>query len=203
MTMDLTQASQMLKWLDEERRKDKALISALQERLETQARQLTRQEEQLTALQETVAGLEALMARVTEFAQTVEQFKAEVGQMLDQRDEQRRKEQREIERGRQLEIGALRDELARLAEGQRPIPRLEESLAATQAEQRRLNEMVQKLETAVADLDKRSEDRVQSVIYLEEQRRADNRRIAALEVETTELRKRLEATSAKLPLLEE
>ncbi|HIE38658.1 MAG TPA: hypothetical protein EYP77_06265 [Anaerolineae bacterium] len=203
MTMDLTQVSQMLKWLDEERRKDKTIIASLQERLESQTQQLARQEEQLAGLQETVAGLEALMARVTEFAQTVEQFKAEVGRMLDRRDEQRRKEQREAERSRQLEIGALKDEMAHLTEATRQITRLGESLEAVQAEGRRLNEMLQRLESAVADLGKRSDDRIQTVTYLEEQRRADNRRIAALEAETTELRKRAEATDAKMLLLEE
>jgi len=203
MTMDLTQVSQMLKWLDEERRKDKAIISALQERLEIQAQQLARQEEQLAALQATVAGMEALMSRVTEFTQTVEQFKAEVGRMLDQRDEQRRKEQREAERGRQLEIGAIKDEIARLSEDVRRALRLEESLAAMQVEEQRLNESLQRLEGAVADLGKRSEDRVQAVTYLEEQRLADNRRIASLEAETTELRRRAESADAKLLLLEE
>lgn len=203
MTMDLTQASQMLKWLDEERRKDKALISALQERMESQAQQLARQEEQLAALQGTVAGLGVLATRVAELVQAMDQLKVEVGRMLDQREEQRRKEQREIERGRQLEIGALRDEIAHLSEGLQRMSRLEESLAAAQAEQRRLNEVAQRLEAAVADLDKRVEDRVQAVVYLEEQRRADNRRIAALEGETTELRKRQEATTARLTLLEE
>ncbi|HEC35522.1 MAG TPA: hypothetical protein ENI39_03185 [Anaerolineae bacterium] len=74
---------------------------------------------------------------------------------------------------------------------------------AVQAEDRRLNEALQRLETTVADLGKRSDDRVQAVTYLEEQRRADNRRIAALEAETTELRKRAEAADAKVLLLEE
>ena len=45
---------------------------------------------------------------------------------------------------------------------------------------------------SVSDLSKRSDDRVQAVTYLEEQRRADNRRIAELESETVELRRRLE-----------
>ena len=61
MAMDMTQTSQMLKWLDEERRKDKALISALHERQEGLAQQLSRQEEQLAGLQKSVAGLETLL----------------------------------------------------------------------------------------------------------------------------------------------
>jgi hypothetical protein len=59
------------------------------------------------------------------------------------------------------------------------------------------------MEADIKDLAARSDDRVQAVTYLEEQRRADNRRIAELEQDTTELRKRVEAQAAKLPLIEE
>ncbi len=203
MTMDLTQASQMLKWLDEERRKDKSLIAALQERLETQAEQLARQEEQLTGLQKGVASLEVLLEQVTEFTRTVERLKAEVLQIIDQRDETRRKEQRETDRARQLEIGSLKDELGRITEELRAIPRLRESMTAIQTEESRLNENLQRLQVEVSDLSKRTEDRLQTVVYLEEQRRADHQRITSLEMEAGEVRKRVESLAAKLPLLED
>jgi chromosome segregation ATPase len=202
MEMDLTQVSQMLKFLDEERQRDKAIIAALQERLEIQAEQLARQEEQLAALQGTVAGVEAVLTRATEFTRTVEQFKAEIDRMLDDREEKRRKEQRDAERARQLEVGALKDEVSRLTEQWQRV-RMDEFLASLQAEDRRLNEVLQRVEGTIGDLGKRSEDRVQTVTYLEEQRRADNRRIASLEADTTELRKRAEASDARLLLFEE
>ncbi len=201
--MELTQLSQMVQWLDEERRKDRALIAALQEQVKLQAQQLAQQQELITALQRTVAGLETLTAQMAGFAPALEGLKAEVGRMLELREEQWRKEQREADRTRQLEIGALKDEIARVADSLRPIPRLEESLAALRAEARRLTENQQRLETAMADLKKQTEDRAATVVYLEEQRRADNKRITALEAEATELRRRIETTDARLPLLEE
>ncbi|MBC7226068.1 MAG: hypothetical protein H5T61_02400 [Thermoflexales bacterium] len=201
--MELTQLSQMVQWLDEERRKDKALIASLQEQVKLQAQQLAQQQELIAALQRTVAGMETLLSQVTSFAPALEGLKAEVGRMLELREEQWRKEQREADRARQLEIGALKDEIARVADGLRTIPRLEESLAALQAETRRLYENQQRLETAAADLKQQAEDRAATVVYLEEQRRADNKRITALEAELPELRRRIETTDAKLPLLEE
>jgi chromosome segregation ATPase len=203
MTMDLAQAGQMLKWLDEERRRDKTILSSLQERLEAQAQQLARQEEQLTSLLSSVAGMEALLARVRDFTQTVEQFKTDVGLMLDDRDEKRRKEQREVDMARQLEMGQVKDQVAQLLDDSRRAGRLEDRLTAVQTESQRLNEVLQRLEGTVSDLSKRSDDRVQTVTYLEEQRRSDNRRIAALEAETTELRRRVESTDARMPLLDE
>ncbi len=201
--MELTQLSQMVQWLDEERRKDKALIAALQEQVKLQAQQLAQQQELIAALQRTVAGLETLSAQIVGFAPALEGLKAEVGRMLELREEQWRKEQRESDRARQLEIGALKNEIANIAEGLRPVIRMEETLAALQAETRRLYENQQRLEMAATDLKKQVEDRASAVIYLEEQRRADNKRITALEAEATELRRRVEATDAKFPLLEE
>ncbi|MCX7856084.1 MAG: hypothetical protein N2556_08995 [Anaerolineae bacterium] len=201
--MELTQLSQMVQWLDEERRKDKALIASLQEQVKLQAQQLAQQQELIAALQRAVAGVETLTAQVTGFAPALEGLKAEVGRMLELREEQWRKEQREADRARQLEIGALKDEVARVADELRRIGRAEEGLAALQAETRRLYENQQRLETAAADLKKQAEDRAATVVYLEEQRRADNKRITALEAELPELRRRIETTDAKLPLLEE
>jgi chromosome segregation ATPase len=202
MNMDPTQTSQMLKWLDEERQKDKTLLTALQERLETQAQQLMRQEEQLNDLQRSVAGMEALMSRVRDFDQAMENLRVEVASMLDQRDEQRRKEQRELERAHKLDIGAVKDEMTRLNEILQPT-RMAENMTALKAEDSRLNEQMQKLETTIRNADKKSQDGAQSLIYLEEQRQADNRRIASLEAETTDLRKRAEGADSKLLLLEE
>ncbi|MGQ9466685.1 MAG: hypothetical protein ACUVSG_03420 [Anaerolineae bacterium] len=201
--MELTQLSQMVQWLDEERRKDKALIAALQEQVKLQAQQLAQQQELIAALQRTVAGMETMIAQVTGFASAMEGLKADVVHMLEQREETWRKEQRESDRARQLEIGALKDEIARTTDELRRFSRIEEGLAAVQADARRLTDAQQRQEIAIADLKKQIEDRAAALVYLEEQRRADNRRIVSLEKELPELRQRIEATDAKLPLIEE
>lgn len=201
--MELTQLSQMVQWLDEERRKDKALIAALQEQVKLQAQQLAQQQELIAALQRTVAGMETLMAQVTGFASAMEGLKADVARMLEQREETRRKEQRESDRARQLEIGALKDEIARIVDELRRVSRIEEELAAVQADARRLTDAQQRQEIAITDLKKQVEDRAAALVYLEEQRGADNRRIVGLEKELPELRQRMEATDAKLLPIEE
>nr|HID13798.1 hypothetical protein [Anaerolineae bacterium] len=202
-TMELTQAMQMLKWLEEERRKDKATIAALQERVQGQERRLAQQAAQVQELQTAVAGIQGLISQVTQFEQTVSAYKNELIFLLDQREEAWKKERAEAERLRKIELEAIADQLSRLDKGMRVLPRYDEELKARRVEERRLNEALQRLEVAVGDLSKRSDDRVQAVTYLEEQRRADNRRIAELEQDTTELRKKAEAQAAKLSLLEE
>ena len=202
-TMELTQATQMLKFLEEERRKDKTAIAVLREQAKSQEEQLSQQTAQIQDLQTTLAAIQSLISQVTDFEQTVSSYKNEMVFLLDQREEAWKKERAEAERLRKIETKGIVDQLGQLDKEAQVLRRHDEEMKARQTEEQRLNDAIQRLETAVADLGKRSDDRVQAVTYLEEQRRADNRRIAELEQDTTTQRKRVEAQAAKLPLLEE
>ncbi len=202
-TMDLTQAMQTLKWLDEERRKDKATVATMQERVQSQELQLAQQAAQIQELQTALAGIQGVLSKVTEFEQMISNYKTELILQMDQREETRRKERAESERLRQIEYEALSVNLNQMEKDLRILPRYDEELNAHRAESQRLSEALQRLEVTVADLNKRSDDRVQAVTYLEEQRRADNRRIVDLEYDTTELHKRLGTLTTKFPLLED
>ena len=201
--MELTQATQMLQWLEEERRKDKALIATLEEQARGQGEQLSQLMAQVQDLQAKMAGVQSLISQAADFEQTVANYKTEMVLLLDQREDAWKKEQAEADRLRKIEQAALADELSRLDKGMQTLNRLEEDVKARQAEDQRLNTAIQQMEADIKDLGSRSDDRVQAVTYLEEQRRADNRRIAELEQDTTELRKRTEAQAAKLLLIEE
>jgi hypothetical protein len=202
-TTELTQAMQTLRWLDEERRKDKATIAALQERLQGQEQQLAQQATQIQSLQTALAGIQGLISQVADFEQTVSKYKTELLLEMDQREEKRRKEQAEADRLRRMEHEALTTYVNRLEKQMRVLPHYDEELNARRAENQRLSEALQRLNVTVTDLSKRSDDRVQAVTYLEEQRRADNRRVADLERDNTELYKRTEALTTKFPLLED
>ncbi len=202
-TMDLTQAMQTLKWLDDERLKDKATIAALQERVQGQEQQLAQQVAQIQELQTSLAGVHGVLSRVAEFEQMVSNYKTELILQMNQREETRRKERAESERLRRMEYKTLTVNLNRLEKELRVLPRYDEDLNARQAENQRLSEALQHVEVAVADLSKRSDDRLKSVTFLEEQRRADNQRITEVESDIPELRRRIEALATKFPLLEE
>jgi chromosome segregation ATPase len=202
-TMDLAQAMQTIKFLDEDRRKDKVAIATLHEKIEEQERKLAQQALQIQEQQIELAGLQGTLSQVTGFEQMVSNFKKEIVYLVEQREETRRKEQTESERLRRIEHEAFQGQLGRLEKELRVLPRYDEDLDARKAEEERLSTALQRLEVLVATLDKRSEDRVQAVSFLEEQRRADNRRIAEMEPEIPDLHRKHEALNKKLPLLEE
>ncbi|MFQ6101413.1 MAG: hypothetical protein ACE5OS_09290 [Anaerolineae bacterium] len=202
-TMELTQMTQMIKWLEGERRKDKATIAALQEKAQGQEQQLAQQAAQIQDLQTTLGGIQGLISQAADFEQTVANYKNEIIFLLDQREDAWKKERAEAERLRKIEMKSLADQLGQLDKEAQVLRRHDEDMKARQAEEKRLNQALQSLTEQVADLSKRSDDRMQAVTYLEEQRRADNRRIAELEQGTTELRKKTESQATKSLLLEE
>ncbi|HET90331.1 MAG TPA: hypothetical protein ENN99_06285 [Chloroflexi bacterium] len=202
-SMDLNQAMQTLKWMDEERRKDRATITALQERLQLQEQQLAQQASQIQELRTTLSGVQGVMSKVTEFGQMISNYRDELVIQMDNRDETRRKEMAEAERLRRIEYEALTTNLNRLEKELRVLPHYNEELTTLRAEDQRLGEVVQQMAVDVTDISKRIEDPIRAVSYLEEQRRTDNRRIVELEQNALDLRRRIDTLDKKFPLLEE
>jgi chromosome segregation ATPase len=201
--MDLTQAIQTLKWLDGERRKDRATIVKLEERLQEQERQLARQSAQIDDLRSSLASVVGVISKVDEFDQMVSNYKREMTFQLEQRDETWRKERDEAKRVRRLEHEAMKEHLNRLEKELRVLPRYDEQITARQAEEERLTEKLQGLEVVVADLSKRLEEPARAVSYLEERRRSDHRRLTEVEHEIPDLHTKIDTLTQKLPLLEQ
>lgn len=202
-SMDAGQALQTLKWLDEERRKDKATIAKLEERLQEQQRIVTRQSTQIQQLESSIAGVKGVLSKVDEFEQMVSNYKKEMTYQLEQRDETWRKERVEAKRLRRIEHEAIKEHLNRLEKELRVLPRYDEQINARQAEEERLTERIQTLEVAVADLDKQLEEPTKAVSYLEERRRSDHRRLTEFEQEIPDLHRKIDNLAQKLPLLEQ
>ncbi len=201
--MDVTQAMQTLKWMDEERRKDKIAIAALEEQIQNQNQQLAQQLAQIQELQTALGGIQGTLSRVTEFEPMISNFKAELILQMDNRDRTRRKEIAETERLRRIEYEALTVHLNRLEKEMRVLPHYDEELRTLRVEDQRLAEVVQVIDVNVTDIDKRLEEPARAVTYLEEQRRTDNRRIVELEQDMLPLRRKIDTLDKKFPLLEE
>ena len=202
-TMDVAQTQQMVKWLDDERRKDKVLIATLEERVQSQDRKVSQQEAQIQTLRKMLIEIETAQGRMNDFEQMISNFKAELLHQMTQRDQARRKESTESERLRRIEYEALTDHLHRLDRRLQTLPRYDEQLNALNAETHRLSEGLQNVAVQVPDLTKRQEESVKGIPYLEEQRRVDHRRIVELERDMPQIVRRIDTVAARLPLIEE
>ncbi|MGC9358587.1 MAG: hypothetical protein ACP5GX_12000 [Anaerolineae bacterium] len=201
--MELSQLEQMVRFLDEERKKDKATIAALQERTEQQALLIEAQAKELAELRQQLGALQTDIRRTDEYPGMVERVHRDLTNIIEDLKEQLRRQDLERERMRQVEIETLTQEIDELEKKIRPLPRLEEAIAARKSAEQRLQGQIQQLSTALSDLTKRTEDRLQAIVYLEEQRRADTRRLTALEGDLQPLRSKVEEFNVKLVRLED
>lgn len=201
--MELSQLEQMVHWLDEERKKDKTLIATLQERSEQQALIIEAQARDLETLQRELGQLGADVRRTDDYPAMIEKTHRDLTAAIEELKAVQRREKTESERLRRAEIEALSQEVTTVDERYRPTLRYPEMLEARAVGEQRLQTQLQQISGSVADLTKRTDDRLQAVVYLEEQRRADTRRVAAVEGDLPLLRKAVDEFNAKLLRLED
>jgi chromosome segregation ATPase len=201
--MDLNQATQMLNWLDEERRQDKAELARLQEQVRSQAAEIAEQAKRAQELEGKLAGTQVHLNKIEKFDDFLRQFKDEIVLLVEKHDQQRRQAEKEARHLRQMDRESQSRALAEIKKEMPKLNRLEQELQLRRAEDKRLGEAVLNIQQELGDVAKASEDRTKSMAYLETQREQDAKRIAELQEETSQLLTRNDAQTRKLELLED
>lgn len=203
MEMELTQISQLLAWLESERKKDKALLATLEERIQGVASGMEQQARRMQELDTSLAAAKALLSKVNQIDRILDEYKVETRALLERRDEEHKKGEREAARLRAVEIEELHRAIGEIKKELPRIGRLEEEMPTRRAEEKRLGDQVKQVILQAELALKQLEEHTRGIPYLEEGRRQDNRRIGQLEGETVEHSKRLETLAGKLQLLED
>jgi chromosome segregation ATPase len=201
--MESSQIEQMLRWLDEERKRDKNVILKLQERIEQQRHMIDAQAKEIGELEQQVAILQIDIQQTENYPPMVEKVQHDLSGMIDEIREQVRRDKLEAQRTRRSEVEMLTEQIAEVDRKIRPFFHYAEELAARASGEQRLQTRVQQISNELSDFSKRVDDRLQSIVYLEEQRRADTRRISTIEGELPDLRKKPEELTARITRLED
>ena len=201
--MDLTQLSQMVAWLDEEHRRDREELARLDQRMQSMAIEKQEQSRRIQDLESRLASTHAQLTRFTQLEQAMQQLKSEVVVLLDRQVEERLTAEREAERARVSDRDAMGRGIAELRKELGRLTRVEEDLVTRQAEDQRLGEMLLAQRVSLNNVTKDLDERTRSLPYMVEQRAQDNKRIAQIQAENTELMKRTDATAARSSALEE
>ena len=201
--MDTAQLAQMVTWLDEEHRRDRAEISRLQQQIESQAGDSVEQSRRIQELEGRLATTIAQLGRFTQLEQQIDSVKQEFGLMLDRGDEVRMQAAREYERGRLADREALSREISEVRRELPRIGRIEEAVELRKGEVERLVDMIMEGRNQINLLVKAIEERTRQIPFLADQRTGDAKRIAQLQQETVELFKRTEAFSGRFSILED
>ncbi len=201
--MDINQAARMIEWLDEERRRDKAMIATLEERVAQQQDTISALMKRLSSVESDQSIMRSQFVPNGRESDVLDQVRREIQQMVESLDAKRLTAEREAERRAELAREGLARSVRELTEKIARLERQSTEMPAIVVERDRLAAAVAALQQRVDDLFKKLEEPDRRLAFLEEQRRQDARRISEAQSEIPELQKQIDSIKPKLSLIED
>ena len=201
--MEINQIASMIEWLDEERRRDKALIATLEERLAQQTNSLDAMQRRVNSVESDQVMIKQESMPATKEQDIIENMRQEAEQMLENAEARRLTAEREAERRIELQRENFQRALREVSDRAERLERQLANISDLQTEGDRLTNAMRLLNQEIDDLSKKLEGPDRRLTFLEEQRRSDTRRLAEIETELPEYKKSVDGIQPKLALLEE
>ncbi len=201
--MDANQIARMIEWLDEERRRDKATIAKLEERLLEQQGTMETMTRRLTGLEGDQATMKTAFLPVGRDNDLMTQVRTEIQQAIEQVETRRITSEREAERRTEASRDNVTRPIRELTDRMEKLERVLEEVGAARVERDRFAATLAALQQRVEDIAKKFEEPERRLSFLEEQRRQDSRRISETQTELPEMQRQIDALRPKLDLIEE
>lgn len=201
--MDLAQLSKTVEWLDNERRKDKQEITALQERLAAMAADSSTLARHVQQLESQLTAATTQLQRVAKVDEILDGYRKEMTRQLEEFEKRRLEAEREDERLRKVERDGINKSLGEVRKGLENIGRLDREAQARKEEEARIARLLAELQKKVGEFNKHVDERNRAVTLVEEGRRQDAKRITDLQAELSELRRRVDENRGKLEIVED
>ena len=142
-------------WLDEELRKEKALVASLRDLVEKQQAIVVDQAQRILAMEDRLTKLQGQLLRIPDVEESLRRTRDEVVLMISELRQEQQKREAEFLRNRRAEreqdVRAIQEIEAQL----KRFDSLDEGLEARRVEERRLNEALLRLEQSLGDIVKR------------------------------------------------
>jgi chromosome segregation ATPase len=188
-------------WLDDERRKDRALLAKLEERLAGAADTLKSQAKQL---QETSSQITKLSTRVQpqKIDEMLSKHRDDTARALEAMEMRRLELEEEAGRTRVIEKTRIEKTIGDFKKQIELLGDLQESMEARKSEQARQAVLLQEMRKTLDAIQRRDEERTRIIAATEEGRRQDIRRMADIQGEQQAIRDRGSEESARLDAVE-
>ena len=201
--MQISQIASMIEWLDEERRRDKALIVTLEERLAQQTEFIELMQRRVKSVESDQSLIRQETLPAQKEREIIEQMRQEVTRMLENAEARRLTAERESDRRIELYRDGVSRSVRELAQRADALEKQLASIGGLQSEGDRLSNAMRALNQQVEELTARLEGPDRRLTFLEEQRRTDARRLAELETELPEYKKSVDSVLPKMDLIED
>ena len=200
--MEVNQIARMIEWLDEERRRDKARIAKLEERLVQQQETIDILTRQHNSVEGDVVQLRSQFIPVGRDAELVEQIRTEINQAVESVEGRRVSAEREAERRAELSRDNMLRPVREVSDRLEKLERAHEEISTARVERDRFAAALAALQQRVEDITKKFEEPERRLTFLEEQRRQDARRLSEVQAELPELQKNIDGLKPKIDLIE-
>jgi chromosome segregation ATPase len=200
MDMDFEQIVKRLQWLDEEHRKDKAAIIALEERITSFEGNIEVVKQQIRPLDKQIASLSSTTARIDQFDVIVAKQREEMKKALDEIEKKFQARELAITKQHQKDLEPFPKEIDELKQALTPIPVLQRDIKARIAEEARLHTEINELKPPIDEAKRAAEDVARVQRSYEENRKQDIKRVADLQGELVAMRSRIDEAKSKADL---
>jgi len=190
--MELDQIVKRLDWLDEEHRKDKHALSALEERLASLDGNLKSLVQQVKEKSGEISRLTITAARVEQFGDILSKNRLEINHFIEDLEKQREEKQLEQNKQYQAEFSSIHKTLTNLRKIKEAIAGINNALKVRVDEEARLTRSISEIKSKVEATVRASEEVQHAQTMVEESRRQDAKRVTDLQGEIRSTRKRIE-----------
>lgn len=201
--MEQPHLSSQLEYLEQRYLADQEKIARLQQQAEAQTYGMQEQANRIQRLEEELAKARLMLSRVPQLDERLDNLKKELLQVVEQKYDRRQQTTIESSHGLTSQIDNHTRALNELRREVDKTHRYEEMILLARTEVDRLNKTISTFEPRFIELKKQLDERTQSDRYLEEQRRADTHRVAALQNELPKIREKVEASLSKIQMVEQ
>jgi|UniRef100_A0A7C4PTP3 chromosome segregation ATPase len=199
--MDLDQLQKRLEFLENEHRKDKAIIDTLEQRLAQLESGLPELQQQSKEISSEVVRLSMIMSRFDQLDAALTQLRMDFTRDLEAIEKLRLDHDRELEKVRLADLESFQKAIGELRKGQEPLPELRKALQARVEEDFRLARLIEELEVKLLETKRSDEEYRRAQKLIEDGQRQEARRMTDLQGEVAAMRKRLDEQRGRLDLV--
>ncbi len=198
---DTTDAGQLMRWLDEERRRDKALLVELERRVEEQARQIAHSQKAMEGLEERLDQFTAEVKSVSRFDQAVQRVRDEILSVVQSLEERLGKEAEDRDRRLVQEAQARMEAVATLEQRIDQALKLEQQLQMQGVDSERLRKTASELGSQVEEAVREIKAQQERLLGLGERVKKDEESLVGVFQAAQDLGARFEGVEESLKLL--
>jgi chromosome segregation ATPase len=195
------EASQLLHWLDEERRRDKAQLVALEQRVEEQTKEIAYSQRSLKELQDRLDQAIAEVKSVSRFDEALQRTRDEILAVVRGFEERLAKEADDADRRLVQEAQSRMEAVGALNRRIEQLPTLEQHLQTRKAEIERLNKSLLSLQSQIEGAVKETKAQHERLLGLGERVRKSEESIAAVPPDMEQAKARFASVEENLKLL--